>query len=175
MVNAVHFARCAHADQYHTLSDDNPAKLRLKRLWWTCILRDRVMSLSLRRPLTIGCDEFDFSRHPGLNLADFSDELGVSTVYDRPTRQIIAHFMSAFCELIIPLNKALTILYPAAGPRIITSETDTGKESDACAEILELLDVWYQKTRERFEISAPSIGVHKSLTMFIKMTFIYYL
>ncbi|PTB39325.1 hypothetical protein M441DRAFT_38369 [Trichoderma asperellum CBS 433.97] len=173
MVNAVHFARCARADQYHTLSDDNPAKLRLKRLWWTCILRDRVISLSLRRPLTIGCDDFDFS-HQGLNLADFSDELGVSTVYDRPTRQILAHCMSAFCELVIPLNKALTILYPAAGPNTITSETNTGKESDACAEILELLDAWHQKTRERFETSTPSIGVHKCLTMFIKMTFIYY-
>jgi hypothetical protein len=174
MVNAVHFARCAHADQYHTLNDDNPARGRLKRLWWTCILRDRVISLSLRRPLVIGCDEFDFSQ-PGLLLADFSDELGVSTVYDRPTRQIIAHFISAFCEIVNPLSMALTILYPATGPKVITSETDTGRESDACAEIVGLLDVWYHKTRERFEISTPSIGVHKSVTMFIKMTFIYYL
>ncbi|UKZ79822.1 hypothetical protein TrVFT333_007584 [Trichoderma virens FT-333] len=173
MVNAVHFARCARADQYYTLSDDNPTKLILKRLWWSCILRDRVMSLSLRRPLNIGCDEFDFSL-PGLNLADFSDELGVSTVYDRPTRQILAHMMSAFCELIIPLNKALTILYPAAGPKIVTSDADIQKESDACVETLQLLDVWFRKTRERFEISTPSIGVHKSLTMFTKMTFIYY-
>lgn len=173
MVNAVHFCRCARADQYYTLSDDNPTKLILKRLWWACILRDRVMSLSLRRPLNIGCDEFDFSL-PGLNLADFSDELGVSTVYDRPTRQILAHMMSAFCELIIPLNKALTILYPAAGPKTTTSETDIQKDSDACVETLQLLDVWYRKTRERFEISTPSIGVHKSLTMFTKMTFIYY-
>jgi hypothetical protein len=131
------------------------------------------MSLSLRRPLNIGCDEFDFS-HPGLNLADFSDELGISTVYDRPTRQILAHMMSAFCELIIPLNKALTILYPAAGPKAITSETDTQKDSEACVETLWLLDDWYRKTRERFETSTPSIGVHKSLTMFTKMTFIYY-
>ncbi|KAM0457368.1 hypothetical protein ACHAO4_003166 [Trichoderma viride] len=173
MVNAVHFARCAHADQYHTLNDGNPGKLRLKRLWWTCILRDRVISLSLRRPLVIGRDEFDFSQ-PGLLLADFSDELGVSTVYDRPTRQIIAHFISAFCEIVNPLSMALAILYPAAGPKTMTSETDTGKESDACAEVIGLLDVWYQKTRERFEISTPSIGVHKSVTMFIKMTFIYY-
>lgn len=133
------------------------------------------MSLSLRRPLIIGCDEFDFHHQSGLNLADFSDELGVSTVYDRPTRQILAHFMSAFCEMVVPLNRALTILYPATGSKIITSETDTRKESDACAEVLELLDIWYQKTRERFEISTPSIGVHKSLTMFIMMTFIYYL
>ncbi|KAM0522496.1 hypothetical protein ACHAPE_002086 [Trichoderma viride] len=173
MVNAVHFARCAHADQYHTLNDGNPAKGRLKRLWWTCILRDRVISLSLRRPLVIGCDDFDFSQ-PGLLLADFSDELGVSTVYDRPTRQIIAHFISAFCEIVNPLSMALTILYPATGPKVITSETDTGRESDACAEIVGLLDVWYHKTRERFEVSTPSIGVHKSVTMFIKMTFIYY-
>ncbi|RFU80512.1 n-terminal binuclear zn cluster-containing [Trichoderma arundinaceum] len=173
MVNAVHFARCARADQYYTLNDDSPTKLILKRLWWACILRDRVMSLSLRRPLNIGCDEFDFSL-PGLNLADFSDELGVSTVYDRPTRQILAHMMSAFCELIIPLNKALTILYPAAGPKIVNTETDTQQDSDACVETLQLLDVWYRKTRERFEISTPSIGVHKSLTLFTKMTFIYY-
>ncbi|KAL7942524.1 hypothetical protein V8C42DRAFT_331252 [Trichoderma barbatum] len=173
MVNAVHYARCARADQYHVLNDDNPTKLILKRLWWACILRDRVMSLSLRRPLNIGCDEFDFSL-PGLSLADFSDELGVSTVYDRPTRQILAHMMSAFCELIIPLNKALTILYPAAGLKNVTSEADIRKESDACVETLQLLDVWYRKTQERFEISTPSIGVHKSLTMFTKMTFIYY-
>ncbi|PTB66842.1 N-terminal binuclear Zn cluster-containing protein [Trichoderma citrinoviride] len=173
MVNAVHYARCARADQYHTLSDDNPRKLHLKRLWWACILRDRILSLSLRRPLNIGCDEFDFSL-PGLSLADFSDEIEVSTVYDRPTKQILAHMMAAFCELIIPLNKALTMLHPAAGPKTVTSETDIQKETDACVETLQLLDVWYQKTRERFEISTPSIGVHKSLTMFTKMTFIYY-
>ncbi|KAL7783857.1 hypothetical protein V8C37DRAFT_396688 [Trichoderma ceciliae] len=173
MVNAVHFARCARADQYYTLSDDNPTKLNLKRLWWTCILRDRVMSLSLRRPLNIGCDEFDFSL-PGLNPADFSDELGVSTVYDRPTRQILAHMMSAFCELVIPLNKALALLYPAAGPKMMASETGIQKDSDSCVETLRLLDVWYRKTSERFEISTPSIGVHKSLTLFTKMTFIYY-
>ncbi|KAK1249369.1 hypothetical protein MKX07_002885 [Trichoderma sp. CBMAI-0711] len=173
MVNAIHYARCARADQYHTLSDDNPRKPHLKRLWWGCILRDRILSLSLRRPLNIGCDEFDFSL-PGLSLADFADEIEVSTVYDRPTKQILAHMMAAFCELIIPLNKALTILHPAAGPKTVTLETDIQKETDACAETLRLLDVWYQKTRERFEISTPSIGVHKSLTMFTKMTFIYY-
>ncbi|TFB00506.1 hypothetical protein CCMA1212_007793 [Trichoderma ghanense] len=173
MVNAVHYARCARADQYHTLSDGNPRKLHLKRLWWACILRDRILSLSLRRPLNIGCDEFDFSLS-GLSLADFADEIEVSTVYDRPTKQILAHMMAAFCELIIPLNKALTILHPAAGPKTVTSETDIQKETDACAETLRLLDVWYQKTRERFEIYTPSIGVHKSLTMFTKMTFIYY-
>ncbi|KAH6608485.1 n-terminal binuclear zn cluster-containing [Trichoderma cornu-damae] len=173
MVNAVHFSRCARADQYYTLSDNNPTRLVLKRLWWSCILRDRVMSLSLRRPLTIGSDEFDFSL-PGLNLADFSDELGASTVYDRPTRQILAHMMSAFCELVIPLTKALTILYPAAGPKVIRAEIDTRQDSDACVETLWLLDMWYRKTRERFEMSTPSIGVHKSLTLFTKMTFIYY-
>ncbi|KAL6817269.1 hypothetical protein J3E69DRAFT_345034 [Trichoderma sp. SZMC 28015] len=173
MVNAVHYARCARADQYYTLSDDNPSKLILKRLWWACILRDRVMSLSLRRPLNIGCDEFDFSL-PGLTLADFSDELGVSTVYDRPTKQILAHMMSAFCELIIPLNKALVILYPASGPKSVKSDADIQKESDTCVETLQLLDVWFRKTKERFEISTPSIGIHKALTMFTKMTFIYY-
>ncbi|KAL7809634.1 N-terminal binuclear Zn cluster-containing protein [Trichoderma aethiopicum] len=173
MVNAIHYARCARADQYHTLSDDNPRKPHLKRLWWGCILRDRILSLSLRRPLNIGCDEFDFSL-PGLSLADFADEIEVSTVYDRPTKQILAHMMAAFCELIIPLNKALTILHPAAGPKTVASEADIQKDTDACVETLQLLDVWYQKTRERFEISTPSIGVHKSLTMFTKMTFIYY-
>ncbi|KAL6872907.1 N-terminal binuclear Zn cluster-containing protein [Trichoderma novae-zelandiae] len=173
MVNAVHYARCARADQYHALGDDNPRKLQLKRLWWACILRDRILSLSLRRPLNIGCDEFDFGL-PGLGLADFSDEFEVSTVYDRPTKQILAHMMSAFCELIIPLNKALTILHPPAGPKTVASETDIQEESDACVETLQLLDVWYQKTRERFEMSTPSIGIHKSLTMFTKMTFIYY-
>lgn len=132
------------------------------------------MSLSLRRPLVIGCDDFDFSQ-PGLLLADFSDELGVSTVYDRPTRQFIAHSISAFCEIVNPLTMALTILYPAAGPKIYTSETDTRRESDTCAELVGILDVWYQKTKERFEISTPSIGVHKSVTMFSKMNSIYYL
>ncbi|KAI0136168.1 hypothetical protein BJ170DRAFT_677048 [Xylariales sp. AK1849] len=42
---AIHFARSAQADHYSELEESFPEKATLKRLWWCCVLRDRIMAL----------------------------------------------------------------------------------------------------------------------------------
>ncbi|KAB8227162.1 Zn(II)2Cys6 transcription factor [Aspergillus alliaceus] len=53
------------------ISMDRPPELSrglLKRIWWSCYIRDRTVAISMRRPMRIREEEFDI---PELELQDF--------------------------------------------------------------------------------------------------------
>lgn len=61
----------------------------LKRLWWSCVIRDRVIAIGLRRPIQITRDHFNFSKETML-LSDLEEEIQWSDVYDPETKQHLA-------------------------------------------------------------------------------------
>ncbi|KAG8665128.1 uncharacterized protein FPOAC1_013106 [Fusarium poae] len=105
----IEYAKRAGAHLYSHIEENSREKASLKRLWWCCILRDRIMALGLRQQLQIRPTDFDFSL-PGLDQNDFKDEMRLSMVYDSTTKVILVHLIGVLCELAVVLNGVLTVL-----------------------------------------------------------------
>ncbi|TPX13018.1 uncharacterized protein E0L32_006663 [Thyridium curvatum] len=196
---AVHFARSARADTFDTFAsstgDGTPAgnaqaqrtATILKRLWWCCIMRDRIMSLGLRRPLHIGAADVDADL-PGFAERDFADEVRGSLVYGPATKQILVQVAVSFSELCPVLNDALAILYPTRAGAALDNPSRSRRVAMDC---LARLDRWHGKTLAKFQVprhsnlfGGPGGGVggigggahhqHESLTLFTNMMYIYH-
>lgn len=58
--------------------DTGNSKQRLrKRIWWSCLMRERLIALGMRKPIRIGKDDFDV---PMLTFEDFDTTSQVSAV-----------------------------------------------------------------------------------------------
>lgn len=167
---AIHLARCLGADRYH-ITTEMPAKvtLKLKKIWWSCILRDRILALGLRRPLKIGSNDFDLTLS-GMSEEDFEDELWKSSVYNPSTKKILAQLLCAQCELAAALTRLLEVLYPVK----VTLHSQTTKSKYILKHCEEDLDRWYDRTSERFSLATRLAGAHNSLLLYISLPFIYY-
>ncbi|KAH6665010.1 fungal-specific transcription factor domain-containing protein [Halenospora varia] len=83
-----------------------------KRLWWSCVLRDRILPLGLRRPLQIDCI---YTSDRGLTDNDFDQDVGKSKVYDADTQRLLAKILVAQTRLALEMTDAINILYPPDG------------------------------------------------------------
>lgn len=122
--HAIRFARIAKADTYHRFREDEPARSKaLKRLWWGCLFRDRVISVGVRRSLQVDFDpSWESSDHTArlqeqhlLQADDFSTELGQSPVHGLETQLRIIEMINCTCRLVYCLSKPLKVLYSYEG------------------------------------------------------------
>ncbi|KAH7010070.1 fungal-specific transcription factor domain-containing protein [Ilyonectria destructans] len=117
---AMHYARDAGAHRYQSIpTDGSPVsdeqrKLSavLKRLWWCCIIRDRLMPLTSRRTIKITHSNFNFTGNPLLGVADLADEFHKSSVYDPATKRFLAEILAKLVELCVILTEVLTLTFP---------------------------------------------------------------
>uniref|UniRef100_A0A0B7KCW3 Zn(2)-C6 fungal-type domain-containing protein n=1 Tax=Bionectria ochroleuca TaxID=29856 RepID=A0A0B7KCW3_BIOOC len=168
---AVHFARSERADKYHLPSHQSGNSQTLKRLWWCCILRDRIMALSLRRPVNIHADEFDFGQ-PGLERSDFQNELECQSVYERETKQVLVHISSALCQLVVIFDKVFAVLrHGSSTTSSVGASEGMIQEGTLC---LEMLDLWYETSKATVKSPAEISEGHRFVTLFMKMIYIYY-
>ncbi|KAK7423065.1 hypothetical protein QQZ08_009232 [Neonectria magnoliae] len=104
----IHFASRAGAD---ILTDALPPSQARKRLWWCCILRDNIMSLGLRRHLSIrrlkhvDCEQF------ALTGDDFENEIWNPQVCKPDEKQIPVRLFTSLCKLGIVLRDVLELVY----------------------------------------------------------------
>ncbi|KAJ4322143.1 hypothetical protein N0V84_004978 [Fusarium piperis] len=147
---AIHYARMGGADQYQTKGPGTERKATLKRLWWCCILRDRIMALGHRRPLQIRPTDFDFSQ-PGLLEDDIEDEIHGSRVYDPETKTVLLRLVASLCELVVAMNGILELCYPLRpGPE----SNRNGCSSQELRDSFSRLDEWHQSAVAKLQISA---------------------
>ncbi|KAK2933519.1 Zn2-C6 fungal-type DNA-binding domain [Fusarium oxysporum f. sp. vasinfectum] len=166
---AIEYAKRAGAHLYSHIEEGSHEKTFLKRLWWCCILRDRIMALGLRQKLQIKPTDFDFSL-PGLDQNDFVDEMRLSMIYDTTTKVILVHLIGVLCELAVVLNGVLTVLdlgTPLKADQVPPSYEDTRRWSRE-------LDRWYERALSRFRVPTSVPGAHESLILFTNMIYIYY-
>ncbi|KAI5459342.1 fungal-specific transcription factor domain-containing protein [Mariannaea sp. PMI_226] len=138
---AIHYARDAGAHRYHSISSDplhTPSQKQaneisvLKRLWWCCVIRDRLMPLTSRRTIKITPSNFNFSRSPLLVGADLLAEADKSRVYDPSTKRFLAEVMAKLIELCIILTEVLTLTFsmyddpPRGQTQAVSEENRTG-------------------------------------------------
>lgn len=169
---AVHFARSVNAHRYGALDDELENENTLKRLWWCCILRDRIMALSLRRPILIQPSDFDFEQ-PGLVEADLKDDIEGSVVYDSCTKRAIVQLAASLCELATTLNDVLTVCQPLERKTSIQPKSSRDATQDLVA-VDTKLDAWYETAVTRFPIPSSFQGTHHSLCLFTHAIYIYY-
>ncbi|KAJ3532951.1 hypothetical protein NM208_g8205 [Fusarium decemcellulare] len=109
---AIHHAESSGAQHY---DDPSPAAEKqqntLKRLWWCCIIRDRIMPLTSRRGIRITRTTFDFQTKPPFGKADLFDEIDHSNVYDRATKLVLVDLLQDLVEFCVVLTDILETSY----------------------------------------------------------------
>ncbi|KAB5549975.1 cutinase transcription factor 1 beta [Coniochaeta sp. 2T2.1] len=84
----------------------------LKRLWWCCIIRDRILALCVRRSIQITRAHFDLDANSPLGSADLADEIDRSKVYNADTKRALIDIMSQLINLCVLLTDMLVLVYP---------------------------------------------------------------
>lgn len=81
----------------------------LKRLWWCCIVCDRLLPLTSRQNIKITKANFNFSGCPPLGSADLAEESYNSDVYDSTTKLLLAEILAKLVQLCVILTDVLTM------------------------------------------------------------------
>lgn len=98
----------SHEPQHTPPSDDSVSQL--KRLWWCCIIRDRIMSLCVRRPIHIGQQDIERSKIKTLEEHEFRESQEGSQVSTGQNSMFsVFDLLSKLC---IHITATLTIVYP---------------------------------------------------------------
>ncbi|KAL9562086.1 hypothetical protein ACKAV7_014009 [Fusarium commune] len=173
---AIHLAQAAGADQFHTsLNPSLTTVNELKRLWWCCIVRDRILPLGMRRQLHI--TSLDVAHGSYLPTEkDFSREIDGSRVYAPQTKRTLVRLFITLCELTVPLTDVIKIVYPTGRLTDIHSpvvhDAQQGRESLQSCEAG--LEAWFERATIQFPTPAGIITREESLVLYTNLLYIYY-
>ncbi|KAF5681399.1 cutinase transcription factor 1 beta [Fusarium denticulatum] len=175
LATAIQYAQGAEADQFHKRPDqDSDMTNRLKRLWWCCIVRDRILPLGVRRQLHIT------SINPALDHLteqDFEKEIHGSQVYSPHTKRSLVQLFISLCELAIPFTSVVQTVYGMgqSAADAISPMIEHQKQIEESIRFCEIsLDAWYDKASIQFPTPAGIISPEKSLVLYTNLMYIYY-
>ncbi|KAF5988645.1 cutinase transcription factor 1 beta [Fusarium bulbicola] len=175
LATAIQYAQGAEADQFHKRPDqDSDMTNRLKRLWWCCIVRDRILPLGVRRQLHIT------SINPTLyhlTERDFAKEIHGSQVYSSQNKRSLVQLFISLCELAIPFTSVVQTVYGMGQSAVDTiapmiDNQEQIKESIRFCEAS--LDNWFDKATIQFPTPAGITSTEKSLVLYTNLMYIYY-
>lgn len=138
---------------------------RLKRLWWSCIIRDRVISLGLRRNIQITREIFDFEFNPSLEASDLCDEVHKLKVSSSDTKRALIQLTVRFVKLCVILTDLLCLTsYPEDGDTWRPYQPKGG-DCSSISELSRELTTWNTEMRREFPSSELSqdVGQPRSL------------
>ncbi|KAJ4316096.1 hypothetical protein N0V84_008025 [Fusarium piperis] len=180
---AVQNARAVGADNYATIAQDahaTPQDLKrqnvLKRVWWCCIIRDRIMPLCVRRNIQITRKHFDFDSNPPLGYEDLADELESSRVYNTTTKHTLMVTLERLTELCASLTDILSLVHPTEHLPILDAEAHS-TAFDKVQEYRRYLQYWAEITRpplKHTELSPETDSFEVSSVLFTNLIWIYY-
>lgn len=173
---AIQYAMAKNAHLYYKepgLSSE--ARLEKKRLWWCCVIRDRILPLGVRRPIQITHDVFDFSQPP-LSERDLESEADHSRVYDQATKKQLGAFLIALMELAVELTDIMPILYPIGGTKLLDQldNTDLAKMPSKIQKCRDALERWSDRAHTIISSTERWTSQHKSVYLFSELTQIYF-
>jgi hypothetical protein len=117
---AIHEARAEGAHRCHHSYDSeqrNKPQTLWKRIWWCCIIRDRILSLGVRRSPQITGDDFDFDSCEPLAVSDFQNEIEKPGTYTREARTLLAHMLLRIAKLCAILTRLQSLPSWLEAPR----------------------------------------------------------
>ncbi|KAF5244085.1 hypothetical protein FANTH_7840, partial [Fusarium anthophilum] len=173
---AIHLAQAAGADQFHTSSNPSLTSVNeLKRLWWCCIVRDRILPLGMRRQLHITSLDVAHTNYLPTEK-DFWREIDGSRVYTPQTKRTLVRLFITLCELTVPLTDVIKIVYPTGRLTDINSpvvhNTQEGRESLKSCEAG--LEAWFERATIQFPTPAGILTREGSLVLYTNLLYIYY-
>ncbi|EEH42840.2 uncharacterized protein PADG_07660 [Paracoccidioides brasiliensis Pb18] len=161
---------------YNSKSNQNdPQKMTKKRLWWSIILRDRILPLGLRRHPQITPQNFD-QPLDCLSEEDLEDEVYNSEVYNPETKRLLANVMRVQCQLAIVLTDVIMTAYRPHGfsQPIVLTEKEFVTAIREKGDIRDSLTQWANDAEASFGSILESDTVHESVTLYSNLTFMYF-
>ena len=170
-----------------------------KRVWWCCFMRDRLISLGMRRPLRISEDESDL---PMLQLEDFETEAlslelsrmlgGCPVVRDESKRVTLAKMCIALCKLCMIISPIFALQYSLGAAKLgLTQETtlrlgpkSTAADAGEVTRLDDKLSNWFSdqdtdlhyfipETQDRTNTNdGEVIGLHRALLSGVYLTLV---
>lgn len=172
---AIQNAMLVGAHQYHQEPNGaKPRTVRKKRLWWSILLRDRIMPLALRRSPQINPIHFDLQLQ-GLDEVDLQDEIVNSKVYDVRTKTLMTSLLLCHCQFALVLTGALTTVYSPRSSRQPTSCEEQFLQEMANVEMLKAqLVQWLANAKQTLDKNLEADDVHDYVKLYSELTYMYY-
>ncbi|KAL1864498.1 hypothetical protein VTK73DRAFT_5846 [Phialemonium thermophilum] len=149
---AIQHARTAEAHRYALAMDtsalvstEETPQNALKRLWWCCMIRDRIVALSTRSSIQIPRTHFDFSAHVPLRAVDLAHEVYRSKVYDPSVKRTLLHMFERFVDLCVIMTDVLLLVHPVDGTSSWRHRT-RAHELRAVSNARKALEKWFKET-----------------------------
>ncbi|KAF5622369.1 cutinase transcription factor 1 beta [Fusarium sp. NRRL 25303] len=186
---AIQHARSINADRYTEMPEliemvstqQRKYQNSLHRLWWCCVIMDRVSPLCTRFSLNITHDRFDFRNTIPLGAEHLQDDIYRSSVFTPATKRRQISIFSKFLELMILLTDVLTLTYPFEDS--VESKSRFAEDKDlAFVKCEAALKAWYVRVSAQFP---PFENTHedscgrendqeKSIVLQTNLMYIYY-
>lgn len=176
---AIQHAKALNADKCAiSLHSASPQQKKhnntLRRIWLCCIIRDRVLSLCLRRKVQIDHTSYAVSHD------EFSDEIQRSRVYNADSKQSLVTIMLLMTELCLCLSNILTVAHSVRSLTVSESNGSSRKTMQIW-ECKKDLEAWSVKA----VASSPALASTQpgrqrngeptsSILMFAHLVWIYY-
>ncbi|KAM5344054.1 hypothetical protein ACJ41O_012591 [Fusarium nematophilum] len=176
LATAIQLAQAAGAHQFYLNPSRKPEVANeLKRLWWCCIVRDRILPLGLRRQLHIPLVDGEMDKNL-LTEDDFAEELTNSRVYGPETKRSLVRLFITLCELAVSLTGVITTVYTTGHSIGLHTATAGGLEqtTDRIRSCKGDLDSWFDKATVRFPTPAGIGGGDESIILYTNLMYIYY-
>lgn len=162
---AIQHARSLNADRCDTLdmkstaisSHEQKFQNTIRRLWWSCIIRDRLGSLCSRRGIQIVHDRADLRARSPLGFTDLEDEMCRSSVYSVATKRTLIRLLAHYIQFCIALTDTLLLVFPSENPHISgrKSEIEEDERIDECKHVLQQ---WYKRASSCFPEDRDAAG-----------------
>ncbi|CAG9992240.1 unnamed protein product [Clonostachys byssicola] len=127
-----------------------------KRIWWCCIIRDRILSLGVRRRIQIDRESFDFDSNRRLNHSDLAGEVDGSGVYCKKAKISLIRILLRIVDLCVSLTDLLNLAHRL--------EFSRGGDSEQWLPYLqqvrtvkEALRTWHEVTKSEFSCSLEQL------------------
>jgi hypothetical protein len=180
---AIQHAKVAEAHNYPSIDTSTAANVKrqniLKRIWWCCIVRDRIMALCVRRTIQMTPAQFDFQANGPLVPTDLEDEFARSKVYDPETKRQLAEILKNLLDLCVLLTDVLLLVYPLDerpgwGRQMKEEDIErlkAGRES---------LLAWYTRASVEYPVFGSGLtdgsrgSQHDSVVLYTNLMYMYY-
>ncbi|KAL5359060.1 hypothetical protein BJX96DRAFT_174017 [Aspergillus floccosus] len=165
----------------HRFDSDNecdrndPHRNTRRRVWWSILIRDRILPLGLRRHLQITPRTFDLSLDP-ITETDLEDEIYHSEVYDPDTKRLLARVLQVQCELCMVLTNIIMLVYApkAFGQSSLAEESDLSSIIRQIEEGRTSLEEWSNYAKAALAPAINTEKAHESVALYFGLAFLYY-
>ncbi|KAH7036032.1 uncharacterized protein B0I36DRAFT_238761 [Microdochium trichocladiopsis] len=179
---AVQYSKSLNADR--VANDNSSATTKnqkaLRRLWWCCVVMDRISPLCCRFYPYIHHELSDFESSAALVSEDLRDEVFRSSVYNPASKQRLLSVFEVYLKFIVILTDVLSVSFPFAE----SLDPSSSSERPRSAKVDECISAMKSWLACAMTVIPPSTiatanpskkeNLHKSVSVHVNLIYIYY-